>query len=207
MSLRLALKEWASVVEAFGDGRQLVLIRKGGLIEPGSGFELQGDEFLFYPTYEHQTVNFVREEFRSQWDAALGRKPSDDRAGTVPAGEGVSSAAGPTARTLRIGCYGRAVYSKQVTDPSVIKRLEPFHLYNDAFLQQRLKWQPEQPLVVVVVRAFRLPQVHALPAAPHYAGCKSWVELDAPVPLDGAQPALADGAFDERLQTIRSILL
>ena len=29
-----ALKEWATVLEAMGRGEQLVLIRKGGLIEP-----------------------------------------------------------------------------------------------------------------------------------------------------------------------------
>ena len=186
-SCRTALKEWAGVIEAFLRGEQLVLIRKGGLIEPGSGFELQAPQFLFYPTFEHQTIAFVREPCRPPFEVALGRKPA--------------------AGTLRLGCAGVAVHAAQVRDPAVITRLEPFHPYNEAFLQQRLKWQPEQPLAVVVVRAFHLPSVVELPAASHYAGCTSWVELDAPVSLEGAVPVLADAAFQDRLQTIRSILL
>ena len=183
---RTALKEWAGVVDAFLRGEQLVLIRKGGLIEPGSGFELQAEQFVFYPTFEHQTVTFIREPHRAGSEAILGRKPTDG--------------------VLRIDGYGRAVHSAQVRDPAVIKRLEPFHLYNDAFLQQRLKWQPEQPLVVVAVRAFRLPSVLELPIAPHYAGCKSWVELDTAVSLAGAAPVLDDAAFDARLRQIHALL-
>ena len=185
-SCRMALKEWASVVEAFRVGEQMVLIRKGGLIEPGSGFELQAEQFLFYPTFEHQTVNFIREPFRAGAADLLSRKSSDG--------------------VVRIDCCGIAVHSAQVMDPAIITRLEPFHLYNDAFLQQRLKWQPRQPLVVVVARAFRLPSVRQIPMAAHYAGCKSWVELDAPVSLEGAQPALDEAVFNRKLDEIRAVL-
>ena len=183
---RTALKEWAGVVDAFLRGEQLVLIRKGGLIEPGSGFELQAEQFVFYPTFEHQTVNFIREPSRASFESALSRKPSDS--------------------LLRVTCAGLAVHSTQVTDPALITRLAPFHLYNDAFLQQRLRWQPAQPLVVVAVRAFRLPSVLELPIAPHYAGCKSWVELDTAVSLAGAAPVLDDAAFEQRLRQVHALL-
>ena len=56
----VALKEWATVLEAMAKGEQLVLIRKGGLIEPGSGFELVANTFVFYPTFEHQAVSYLR---------------------------------------------------------------------------------------------------------------------------------------------------
>jgi len=49
-----ALKEWSSVIDALGDGRQVILIRKGGIADPKFGVE--ADRFYMYPTYYHQPV-------------------------------------------------------------------------------------------------------------------------------------------------------
>ncbi len=46
-----ALKEWSSVIEALGDGRQVILIRKGGIADPKFGVE--ADRFYLFPTYFH----------------------------------------------------------------------------------------------------------------------------------------------------------
>ena len=183
---QIALKEWASVVQACAHGEQLVLIRKGGLIEPGSGFELVSTLFLFYPTFEHQTANFIRSPNQRYVEDALAHRSSDGQ--------------------LRLELCGSVVFSTQSREPTLIKRLEPFHIYNDAFLAQRLRWQPEQPLVVAVVRVFPLPSPQRLPLVSRYAGCKSWVDLEQTVSLQGAVPALDDQAFDERLVRIQALL-
>ena len=181
-----ALKEWATVVEALGRGEQLVLIRKGGLIEPGRGFELAANTFVFYPTFEHQAVSYLRPPFQRYFDEAAARR--------LPEGH------------VRIDLCGVAVSSVRSHDPALIERLREFHIYNGAFLSQRLKWQPEQPLVVVVIRAFRLAASYSLATTPQYAGCKSWVELDAPVSLEGARPVLDETAFQQRARELASIL-
>ncbi len=181
-----ALKEWATVVEALGRGEQLVLIRKGGLIEPGSGFELVANTFVFYPTFEHQAVTYLRPRFQRYFDEASARR--------APEGQ------------VRIDLYGVAVSSVRSHDPALIERLREFHVYNEAFLSQRLKWQPEQPLVVVVVRAFRLVTPHQLITAPRYAGCKSWVDLESAIPLEAAQPVLEEAAFQQRARELAPLL-
>ena len=181
-----ALKEWATVLEAMGRGEQVLLIRKGGLIEPGSGFELAAPVFVFYPTFEHQAVQYLRPQFQGYFEAA-----SQHRA---PAGQ------------FRVELAGVAAASWTSSDPTVIERLKDFHIYNEAFASQRLKWQPDQPLAIVAIRAFRLAQPQLLPVAPHYAGCKSWVQLDAPVLLAGANPVLDDAAFAARLRDITALL-
>jgi len=181
-----ALKEWAVVLEAMARGEQLVLIRKGGLIEPGSGFELRSDTFVFYPTFEHQTVQYVRGPFHSQFDEAFATR--------APAGH------------LDMTLAAQAVSTVQSADPALLQRLEPFHLYNEAFLRQRLKWQPEQPLMVVLVRVFRLASPARLPLLPQYAGCRSWVELASAVSLEGAQPVLEDAAFRQRAHELSECL-
>ena len=181
-----ALKEWATVLEAMGRGEQLVLIRKGGLIEPGSGFELINTTFVFYPTFEHQAVNYLRPEFRGYFEQASAKRASEGQ--------------------VRFDLVGVAVSSVSSSDPEIIKRLEPFHIYNDEFKTQRLKWQPDQPLLVAVIRAYRLPSPITIPVAPAYAGCKSWVQLDQPISLSGAQPVMSDPEFDRRLRQIQPLL-
>ena len=66
----VALKEWATVLQAMAHGEQLLLVRKGGLIEPGSGFKLRTQTFVFYPTFEHQAVNYLREPYRRYFEDA-----------------------------------------------------------------------------------------------------------------------------------------
>ncbi|MGH9628683.1 MAG: DUF1802 family protein, partial [Bryobacteraceae bacterium] len=61
--MNIALKEWASVVSALGTGRQILLLRKGGIVEARrGGFELRHHEFLFFPTYEHQHADSLKPE-------------------------------------------------------------------------------------------------------------------------------------------------
>ena len=185
-SCAIALKEWATVLQAMARGEQLILIRKGGLIEPGSGFELVSPSLVFYPTFEHQAVNYLRPPYRGYFDQAIRQRPQDGR--------------------LRIELAGVAVSSVQSRDPAVVERLSAFHIYNQEFVSQRLKWQPEQPLVIVVVRAFRLIKPCSLTVIPRYAGCKSWVELDAPIRLEEARPVLDETIFDQRVQDIARLL-
>ena len=185
-SCQAALKEWATVLQAMARGEQLVLIRKGGLIEPGSGFELVANTFVLYPTFEHQAVKFLRPAYARYFDDALTRR----------AGEGC----------VRFDLCATAVFSKPSTDPAVVERLQAFHIYNGDFVQQRLHWQPEQPLVVAAVRVFRLASPQVRPVVAHYAGCKSWVTLEAPVSLEGAVPVVDETAFDRSVREIRAVL-
>jgi len=181
-----ALKEWATVLEAIGRGEQLVLIRKGGLIEPSAAFELIASSFVFYPTFEHQAVQYLREPYQGSFEEAVRRRAPDGQ--------------------VRFDLLGQAVRTTTCADPAIVRRLAPFHVYNETFLTQRLKWQPDQPLVIVVVRAFRLAEPCAVPVQPQYAGCKSWVQLEAPVSLAGAVPILEETAFDRRLRELTPLL-
>lgn len=181
-----ALKEWATVLEAMARGEQLVLIRKGGLIEPASGFQLSSPSFVFYPTFEHQAVSYLRLPYQRYFEEALRRR--------APEGQ------------VRIELFGQAVSSVRCSDPGIVERLSEFHVYNEAFVRQRLKWQPDQPLVIVVVRAFRLAASHPVTVVSRYAGCTSWVELEAPIPVDGAQPVLDDTAFRQRAAALDELL-
>ena len=57
---RMALKEWAVVVRAVREGRQILLLRKGGLADENGVFQLKEREFFLYPTYEHQKAALLK---------------------------------------------------------------------------------------------------------------------------------------------------
>lgn len=185
-SCTIALKEWATVLEAMNKGEQTVLIRKGGLIEPGSGFEVIARDFVFYPTFEHQAVNYLREPYRGYFELASRTR--------VPEGK------------VTFQIFGQAVHSVQTLDASIIERLAAFHCYNRDFVTQRLKWQPDQPLAIVIVRAYRMKAPVTVNVAPQYAGCKSWVELEEPVSLGELTPVQDDASFAQKCSEIKSLL-
>ena len=57
-----AFKEWAVVCEALGDGRQSIILRKGGIAEGREGFAFAHGEFFLFPA-RRQIPVFRREIF------------------------------------------------------------------------------------------------------------------------------------------------
>src|ERR1700742_3352539 len=61
-TMEVALKEWATVCQALGAGRQIILLRKGGIFESAGGFEIERRQFLLFPTYLHQNPAMLKDE-------------------------------------------------------------------------------------------------------------------------------------------------
>src|SRR4051812_26372991 len=64
--LHVALKEWGSVCSALEEGRHMVLLRKGGILEAIGGFELVHPQFFLFPTYLHQNAQMLKEAERKR---------------------------------------------------------------------------------------------------------------------------------------------
>lgn len=61
----LALKEWASICDALYQGRQSILIRKGGIVEGPRGFVPEYSHFWLYATHFHQNHGGAPESHRN----------------------------------------------------------------------------------------------------------------------------------------------
>mgnify|MGYP001349644421 CR=1 FL=1 len=59
-----ALKEWAAAERALSQGRQILLLRKGGIHEEGKDFRAIYPEFHIYPKFEHQREELLQPEYR-----------------------------------------------------------------------------------------------------------------------------------------------
>ena len=51
---RYALKEWETVCDRLGRGVDVLLLRKGGILERREGFKLEHREFFLFPTRFHE---------------------------------------------------------------------------------------------------------------------------------------------------------
>src|SRR5919199_4988565 len=182
---RHALKEWAVAVEALEQGKMMMLLRKGGIKEEGNRFTVAQNQILLYPTYEHQQPNLLKTEYASQ---------------VTP----VTSGWHP--ETVRIGSWAEITDILPVSDESVVAALLPYHIWNEQFVSDRLKWKARQPLYVLLLRTYRLPQPQVIPYRPEYGGCRSWIDLAEPISLEGVVPFLDDKAYTQQANQIRQII-
>ena len=176
--LSVALKEWDLLISALLEGRQALLLRKGGILESENQFELEHPAFLFYPTFVHQDPRMVKSAFRRD----------------------ITQAAEPEVVTLR--GYGTVARIFEVPSRRQLEALDDLHLWDAPLLDMRFHYRPEKPLYLVVVRAFKLPGPVTIPNTLDYAGCRSWVPLKQAIDIGGASAVLPAARIDSLVRRI-----
>jgi hypothetical protein len=177
------LKEWALTCRLLLEGRQALLLRKGGIDE--KGFWVEAPAFYLFPTYLHQHRARVRDEYHADFDRAIAQRPAD----TI----------------LRIDTHAEVVEAVEVSNAAGLAALDDLHPYAPAHIEERLEFRPKKPPVVLVVRARPLREPIELPMSEAYAGCLSWVGLELPETPALAAPALKDDALDAAAKRIRAL--
>ncbi|WP_353931839.1 DUF1802 family protein [Okeanomitos corallinicola TIOX110] len=180
-----ALKEWAIAVNALESGQAIMLLRKGGINEQGGSFRVAHEQVLLYPTYEHQQSFMLKDEYSNLvFPVTSGWHPE----------------------TISISSWAEITDILPVADKSVVNELLPFHIWNEHFISDRLKWKASKPLFVLLLRTYKLPQVQHIPYSPKYGGCKSWIDLYEQVELEGSEPVLSDHVYDQLVKDIYGII-
>jgi len=178
-----ALKEWSAVVHALLDGRQRVLLRKGGIGE--KRFELAAREFLLFPTVAHSHAARVRPECQDLLEAAVGDSTDEH---------------------LLVRAAAKVVAAVPVNRPDGLWTIEDLHIWTaESVRADRLDFRPKHKLAVVVVSAIPLAEPVRIARTPEYAGCTSWVRLPlTPADVRLAPPVHDEAALDEVAVRVRS---
>lgn len=175
-----ALKEWSAAVHAMLDGRQTVLLRKGGIGE--KRFEVNATEFVLFPTVAHGHAERVRPEHRDLLAASAPDSTS-------------------TAVTIRAGA--RVVAAVPVDRPDGLDAIADTHIWTSASVRaDRLDFRPRHRLTVLVVAVRPLLAVETLVRTDAYAGCTSWVEL--PLRPRWGDPVHDDAALADVAARVRA---
>jgi hypothetical protein len=183
--LQHAFKEWAVICYCLAKGKQAVILRKGGLAEPGGEFKLEHTRFWLYPTYLHENRDGVKDEALLLLERVELQNPLPGK--------------------VRLSHFAEVGGVYHVRDLISALKLEALHYWSEATVEARFNYR-SPGLMVLPVRVFEVPNVVELAETPIYQGCKSWVELDPPLPTEGAKPVLDDAAFQEVMRKLDIIL-
>jgi len=178
-----ALKEWATVVKALEQGKQTVILRKGGILETASGFNIESKKFFLFPTWEHQETKHVKPEFDNFLKEVLNNKPN----------EGFN----------KISSYAEILFEKDIESIEIINQLSSFHVWSDSYIQERRNWMPEKPMKVVFLKTMKIPEFDLLLQA-EFSGCKSWIELNSD--FQEGESALEDSIIEQKLEEFKEII-
>ncbi len=183
---RVALKEWAVLVDAMARGDLIAMIRKGGIREHRAGFDVRHERFLLYPTFFHEKLNELDARFHPMLDAAHASRPPE---GTI---------------ALRYVANVAAVW--QVTELERLRAIDSEHGLTWGAVESRFRYRDDPRVHVVAVRIAKLAAAVSLPEVRRYAGCVSWVKLDDDVDVSGAVAVVDDDAFARRLGALERAL-
>ncbi|BBZ34254.1 DUF1802 family protein [Mycolicibacterium confluentis] len=165
-----ALKEWSAAVHALLDGRQTVLLRKGGIGE--KRFEVSAGEFVLMPTVAHSHAERVRPEHQDL---------------LAPA------AADSTEDAVVVRAAAKVVDVIAVERPDQIGDIADLHIWTEESVRaDRLDFRPKHRLAVLVVDVRPLAEPVRVPRSPEFGGCRSWVDL----PVTGEAGASVHSAAD-----------
>ena len=152
-----AFKEWAVICRALTTGRQDVILRKGGIVEPGGSFQLLADDFYLFPTFGHQSKDHL---IPSAQDLLI--TIDEDR---------------PPEGTVEFRHRIHVTESFTICETDELAALRPRHVWSDAIVTERFhRW--EQNLHVMVVTVHPVTPAICIPWEDSYSGCKSWITFD-----------------------------
>lgn len=175
-----AFKEWAVIVEALGQGGQIVILRKGGIAEGREGFQIKHKRFWLFPTQYHQQIEKI--------------KPAG-----LPFSVGLKDkTAGADAGTLELRYFAEITDVRYVENVAQLAAIDDAHLWRDEVIQERFQFGGEPGLHVIVVRVRKLSHPFTLKLDPAFEGCKSWVEVPADFDAESSRPVVPSEEFNTR---------
>ncbi|CUR51230.1 conserved protein of unknown function [Nitrosotalea devaniterrae] len=178
-----ALKEWATVITALENGDQTVLLRKGGILETVSGFQVEDRKFALFPTYEHQDNSSLKSQFYRYLADVREQKPRDG--------------------FNRITSYAEVLAEHDLSSIQTIEKLSDFHIWSESYMVERMNWMPQKPMTAIFLKVYKIPPVE-IPVLPEYHGCKSWIELNANMGPGSA--VLNEADLEQKLSEFRGIV-
>jgi hypothetical protein len=182
----VALKEWAAVLTALEEGKQTILLKKGGIAEEGGHFKPEHPEFFLYPTFEHQAPEDIKPDWRPRL-AAIEKEHKDPK-------------------RIHFRLYAVAEAVEKVTDWDACRRVIPLTVLSEEAVHKRFHYGDWEGLYLFLIRVYALPVPLDLPHKPSYDGCKSWVPLETSMFTAGSLPVIPEGAWPYTHDKILKVL-
>ncbi|QDT52659.1 hypothetical protein Pan44_06710 [Caulifigura coniformis] len=179
----IALKEWAAVCLALAEGRQSLLLRKGGIAEGSGGFRMEHPEFWLFPTQFHQSPD----QLSPEGSELLSRVQQQ----------------APAAGRLRIDAFATIRSVAFIDDEKRLSEFDGRHVMSTDVVRERFHYR-RPGLFVAAVEVHRRSDPVEIPDEPRYAGCHSWVDLSSPISTAELSPVVPVRALAESIALVES---
>ena len=171
-----ALREWATIVKALGEGKQTILIRKGEL-------KFTHNEFFLYPTFTTQTKDKFKGQFHLDFDATV---------------------TGRAKGKVMMEFYAQIKEVCEVTKSKKLLELDSCYTWTSSHVEDYFQKTKDKKLYVIILRVFKLPKpVLIEPSGP---GSIVWVNLPTSISTQGLVPVLKDSQFKDTAEHVKQVI-
>ena len=211
----IALKEWAIICKALEDGRQILLLRKGGIMEYRKGFEVKHNEFLLYPTFEHQSIESIKAEYKEKLKEILREQNKNEEKDNDK--DNKNSIINNT-NTNIIELFAKVEDVIEASDKTTLSKLRDYHIWGDEYVEMRMNYNPSKPMSILLLRIYKMNKPLIIDINDKWAGCKSWIDIEDSdtrnfhkIDILGNEkalidPVINDDIFYEHLSKIRKAI-
>jgi hypothetical protein len=173
----IALKEWAIICKALEDGKQMLLLRKGGIMEYRKGFEVKHNEFLLYPTFEHQSIESIKAEYKEKIkEISEEHNISYNNNNRKKINKNDNNF--NTASNNIIKLLAKVEDVIEISDKFTISELRDYHIWSDEYVTMRMNYNPSKPMNVLLLRIYKIRKPLIVDINDKWAGCKSWIDIE-----------------------------
>ena len=175
-----AVKEWATVVKALGEGKQIVLVRKREL-------KSTYDEFFLYPTFTGQSKGKFKDKFLSDFDATVAARKQGK---------------------VLIEFYAHIQEVHEIKDSKNLLNMDRYYVWTSSHVEDYFQKTKDKKVYVIILRVFRLikPELIELPIGARWYRGMSWVNLPKPISTERRIPVLKDAEFKKVVESIKQII-
>jgi hypothetical protein len=181
---QFAFKEWAVVCRALAEGKQALILRKGGIAEVGGAFRPDHARFWLFPTFLHQKADGLKPQY-SGWLTTEQQ----------------------FSRELTLTHYVEVPAAYHLLRPDPAADLNDLHIWSVETITQRFHYRTPG-LYVLPARVYRAHTPRTIVVKPEYDGCKTWVDLESTPDFaeDAGTPVLSDRDFAGVLEAIETVV-
>jgi hypothetical protein len=178
--MMIALKEWAIVCKALEEGKQMLLLRKGGIMEYRKGFEVKHNEFLLYPTFEHQSVESIKADYKEKLNEIIeeqnkyNNNNNNNKKKIDKDNKNFNTASNNIIKLL-----AKVEDVIEISDKLILSELRDYHIWSDEYVTMRMNYNSSKPMNVLLLRIYKLRKPLIVDINDKWAGCKSWIIKDA----------------------------
>ena len=180
-TMKFALKEWSTAIEALGKGQLIAIWRK----DEGEKFNIEQKQFVLFPTGTHQSLTKIKQEWWGLHDEKA--SPNKDN-------------------QIKVKYWALVEEAIEVQTLEQLISISNQLINTNEHLISSWNLYPDQKGKVLLLRVHKLSDPILVPYSQDYSVCKSWIELKIDIPKIGSTPVMSFKEFNSKVRLIKALI-